>query len=81
MHFRKSHVRASKLDVQETGFSYSSTETEIISLDAGLRMNGIPALDLWDLVKEVFHSVRNRTDGPKREPRGKPVGSCQATHA
>ena len=27
-----------------------STECEIISLDAGLRMDGIPALDLWDIV-------------------------------
>ena len=35
-------------------------------------MDGIPALTLWDLVIEVFHSVPNRTDGPKREPRGNP---------
>ena len=48
MHFRKSHVRTNKLDVQETDFSHSSTEAEIISLDEGLRMDGIPALDLWD---------------------------------
>ena len=48
MHFRKSHVRANKLDVQEkTSVSHSSTEAEIISLDAGFRMDGIPALDLW----------------------------------
>ena len=53
------HVCAHKLDVQETDFS---------SLDAGLRMDGIPALTLWDLVIEVFHSVANRIDGPKREP-------------
>ena len=26
----------------------------------------------WDLVIEVFHSVPNRTDGPKREPRRNP---------
>ena len=43
-----------------------------MSLDASLRMDGIPALTLWDLVIEVFHSVPNRTDGPKREPRGNP---------
>ena len=62
-----------KLDVQETDFSFTHfTEAEIISLDAGLRMDGIPALTLWDLVIEVFHSVRNRTDGPKRELRGNP---------
>ena len=41
-------------------------------LDAGLRMDGIPALTLWDLVIEVFHSVPNKTEGPKREPRGNP---------
>ena len=49
---------------KQTSVSHNSTEAEIISLDAGLR---IPAL--WDLGIEVFHSVPNRTDGPKREPR------------
>ena len=63
MHFRESHVCSTKLDVQETDI-----EAEIFSLDAGLRMDGIPALILWDLVIEVFHSVPNRTDGPEREP-------------
>ena len=52
---------------KQTSVSHSSTETEIISLDAGLRMDGIPALDLWDLVLEVFNFVPNSTDGPKRE--------------
>ena len=33
-------------------------------------MDCIPALTLWDLVIEVFHSVLNRTDGPKRESHG-----------
>ena len=47
--------------------SHSFTEAEIISLDAGSRMDGIPALTLWDLVIEVFHSAPNRTDGLKRE--------------
>ena len=35
---------------KQTSVSHSSTEAEISSLDAGLRMDGIPALDLWDLV-------------------------------
>ena len=35
---------------KQTSVSHSSTKAEIISLDAGLRMDGIPALDLWDLV-------------------------------
>ena len=55
---------------KQTSVSHSSTESEIISLDAGLRMDGIPALTLWDLVIEVSHSVPNRTDGPKRESHG-----------
>ena len=50
---------------KQTSVSNSSTEAETISLDVGLRMDGIPA---WELVIEVFHSVPNRTDGPKREP-------------
>ena len=57
---------------KQTSVSHSSTEAEIISLDAGLRIDGIPALALWDLVIDVFHSVPNRTDGHKREPRGNP---------
>ena len=33
---------------------WNSTESEIISLDAGLRLDGIPALDLWDLIVAVL---------------------------
>ena len=39
---------------KQTSVSHSSTESEIISLDAGLRMDGLLALDLWDLVFEVL---------------------------
>ena len=35
---------------KQTSVSHSLTEAEIISLDAGLRVDGIPALDLWNLV-------------------------------
>ena len=41
-------------------------------MPVGLRMDGIPALTLWDLVIEILHSIPNRTDGLKREPRGNP---------
>ena len=56
---------------KQTSVSLSSTEAEIISLDSGSLMNGIPALDLWDLVIEVFHSSPNQTNKTKdeREPR------------
>ena len=39
---------------KQTSVSHSSTESEIISLDAGLRLDGIPALDLWDLIVAVL---------------------------
>ena len=57
---------------KQTSVAHSSTEAEIISLDAGLRMDGTPALTLWDLMIVVFHSLQNNTDGPKRELRGNP---------
>ena len=39
---------------KQTSVSHSSAESEIISLDAGLRSDGIPALDLWDLTVFVL---------------------------
>ena len=36
---------------KQTSVSHSSTEAELISLDVGLRMDGILALDLWDTVR------------------------------
>ena len=39
---------------KQTSVSHSSTESEIISLDAGLRLDGIPALDLWCLIVLVL---------------------------
>ena len=45
--------------------THSSTEAETISPDAGLRMDGIPALDLWDLAIEVFHSQPHQINKSK----------------
>ena len=39
----------------QTSVSHSSTGSEIISLNAGLRLDGIPALDLWDLIVGFLH--------------------------
>ena len=56
---------------KQTSVSHSSAEAEIIiSLDAGLRMDGIPALDLWDLVAEVFHSSTNQLNNSKGQVQG-----------
>ena len=57
---------------KQTSVSHSSTEAEVISLDAGLRMDWIPAVDLLDFVIEVFYSSPNQTRKTKdvREQRG-----------
>ena len=57
-------------------FVHSSTEAEIISLDAGSRMDCIPALTLWDLVIEVFIPYRTEQMDPIERERAleKPVG-------
>ena len=55
---------------KQTSVSHSSTESEIISLVAGLRMDGSPALDLWDLVIEVLHSSSNLSKKSKENVQG-----------
>ena len=55
---------------KQTSVSHSSTEAAIISLDAGLRMDGIPPLALWDLVIEVFHSSSNQFNNTKDQVQG-----------
>ena len=45
--------------MKQASVSHSSTESEIISLDAGLRMDGLPALDQWCMVIELFRSTNN----------------------
>ena len=54
---------------KQTSVSHNSTESEIISLDAGFRMDGIAALDLWDVVMEVLHSSKN-TKSPTQQAQG-----------
>ena len=51
---------------KQTSVSHSCTESEVMSLDAGLRMDGLSALDLWDMVIEVLHSFKN-TESPIQE--------------
>ena len=47
---------------KQTSVSHSSTESEIISLDAGLRMDGLLALDLWDLIVSVLGNMTQTTE-------------------
>ena len=47
---------------KQTLFSLSSTESKIISLDARLRLDGLLALEWWDLIVSVFGSVSQISD-------------------
>ena len=61
---------------KQTSVSHSSTETEIISLDVGLRLDGIPALDSWDLIVLVLGNTTQNHDRT-----GQPVVCRDASHA
>ena len=54
---------------KQTSVSHSSTESDIFSLDAGLRKDGLFALDLWDIAIEVLLS-RNNTTRQGRQAQG-----------
>ena len=62
---------------KQTSVSHSSTESEIISLDTGLRLDGKPAVDLWDLIVEVLgnthHDIENGETRVNLQPH-RPVG-------
>ena len=58
---------------KQTSVSHSSTESEIISLDAGLRLDGIPALDLWDLIVAALHGNTYQNDQERSDPCNSPT--------
>ena len=62
-------VPISWMCTKQTSVSHSSTEAEIISLDAVLPMDGIPALTLWDLVIGVFIPYRTEQMDPRERER------------
>ena len=47
---------------KQTAVSHSSKEYEIISLDTGLRLDGLPALELWDPIVSVLGNVSRVSD-------------------
>ena len=47
---------------KQTAVSHSSTESEIISLDKGLRLDGLLALELWDLIVSVLGNSSRVSD-------------------
>ena len=60
---------------KQTAVSHSSTESEIISLDTGLRLDRLPALELWDLIISVLGNVSHISDRT-----GKPVNGKNKSH-
>ena len=58
---------------KQTAVSHSSTESEIISLDAGLRLEGIPALDIWDLIVAVLHGNTYQNNQEQGDPHKSPT--------
>ena len=47
---------------KQTAVSHISTESEIISFETGLRLDGLPALELWDLIVSVLGNVSQVSD-------------------
>ena len=68
-------VPTSWMSKKQTSVSHSSTESEIISLDTGLRLDGLPALELWDLIVSV---LGNTIQTPDRS--GQPVVNGDKDH-
>ena len=68
-------VPISWMFLKQTSVSHSSTESDIISLDVGLRLDGIPAIDLWDLIVSVFGNISHISDRT-----GQPVNGKNKSH-
>ena len=60
---------------KQTAVSHSLTESEIISLDTGLRLDGLPALELWDLIVSVLENISHVLDRS-----GQPDGDVHKRH-
>ena len=76
MRFWMSYICSNKLVVKkQTAVPHSSTESEIISLDTGLRLDGLHALELWDLIVSVLGNVSRISDGS-----GKPENDVHKHH-
>ena len=60
---------------EQTAVSHSSTESEIISLDTGLGLDGLPALELWDLIVSFLGNVSRVSDRS-----GKPESDVHKRH-
>ena len=55
---------------KQSSVSHSSTESEIISLDTGLRLDGLAALELWDLIISVLGNISRISDQTEKPVNG-----------
>ena len=64
MRFWKSYICSNKLDVQETNFQFRTAPQNLKSSlwDTGLRLDGLPALELWDLIVSVLGNISRISD-------------------
>ena len=60
---------------KQTAVSHSSTESENISLDTGLRLDGLLALELSDLIVSVLGNISHISDRI-----GQPVNGKDKSH-
>ena len=56
---------------KQTSVSHSSTESEFFSLETGLRLDGLRALELWDLIVSVFGNISHISDRTGQVVNGK----------
>ena len=47
---------------KQAAVSHSSTESEVVSLDTGLRLDGLLALELLDLIVSVLGNISHISD-------------------
>ena len=52
---------------KQTAVSHSSTEAEVISSDAGLRVESIPAMNLWGTVIDTLSPQAARDSKPMHQ--------------
>ena len=58
------YVPLSWICKKQGAVSHSTAEAEVISLDAGVRLEGLPALSLWSLVIDVFEPSSKPSSQP-----------------
>ena len=56
---------------KQTAVSHSSRESEMLSLDTGFRLDGLPALELWDLIVSAFGNIFHISDRTGKPVNGK----------